>query len=81
MRSYVAFTQFGSAHGGAWPSCVAWCRAQILANPAAVAQIALARAGEKRVRVVAEVTSDCERRVRSGREVKLKEVRQWLEGH
>lgn len=76
MLSFVAFARDG-AYCGAWSSCMNWCRAQVAKDPRVVAHVLLARAGEKHGRVVAEVTSDGERRVSRGRLVPLKKVPAW----
>ena len=74
MLSFVAIASSAS-HQGAWPACIDWCRAQVAIDPRAVAQVLLCRAGEKHGRVVAEFTTDGERRVHSGRLVPLRKVR------
>ena len=73
MRSFVAFHDSDQCWNG-FVGCAAWAQAQV-GNGASVVKIATARAGESHARIVAEVTTDGLRLVRSGRVVPIKSVR------
>lgn len=73
MRSYFA-KQGRTIHSDSWLNCIGWAREQITLTAKPV-HILTARPGEKNARIVAEITTDGERRITDGRVIKVKELR------
>jgi len=73
MRSFFVITG-SSARAGGWRECLLLAREMTQRN-GSVVQIATARAGEKKARIVAEVTPSSERLIKNGRIIKIRRLR------
>ena len=72
MRTYFAM-QSKIIRSGGWLTVLYWARSRIRENPVPV-KIFTARSGEKYARVVAEITTEGECLVKSGRSLPVKAV-------
>ncbi len=73
MRCYVAVSG-GCPSTGGWSQCLHWATQQIKENDSAAVKIHIARGGEKHARVVAEITKDGFKSIKSGRSVAIKKL-------
>ncbi len=72
MRSYFA-KQSNKIHQGGWLTVLDWAKRRIKDEPTPV-KLFKARGGEKYARIIAEVTCDGVKIIRSGRALLLKEL-------
>ena len=72
MKSYFAI-QKSNCFSGGWGSCIQWAQESLQDNSAPI-QILIARAGEKKARVIAEITLEGIRMIRQGRSMDVKRL-------
>ena len=74
MRCYIA-TIGNNVYMNGWQACYQWAKDHIKTNSSHIVKIHLARAGEKTMRIVAEVSDDGIKHISDGRYVPLKAIR------
>jgi hypothetical protein len=72
MRTFFAVQQ-DKSFNSSWQQCLSWARQQIKANNTAI-QLLTARGGDKYAVVIAEISGDSERMIKSGRVLAVKRL-------
>ena len=76
MRSYLAQSQ-GQTFPGSYGACLSWAVARVKEDPSSVVKVYTARAGERRGKVILEVTDTNVRLIPNGRQTPVKSLPGW----